>query len=107
MQSKEKWGLIDASGAFVIRLRFNGVLDFSEGLAAVEFSNDKDQWGYIDHTGIVVIKQHFGDAGDFNEGLAPVAVFPREFHEQISGFSGRELPAFRTRQEALTWLVAD
>jgi hypothetical protein len=33
--------------------------------------------------------------------------FPREFHEQISGFSGRELPAFRTRQEALTWLVAD
>jgi hypothetical protein len=33
--------------------------------------------------------------------------FPREFHEQIRGFSGRELPAFRTRQEALTWLVAD
>src|ERR1700674_4219210 len=33
--------------------------------------------------------------------------FPKEFHEQISGFSGRELPAFRTREEALTWLVAD
>jgi hypothetical protein len=33
--------------------------------------------------------------------------FPREFHEQISGFSGRELPSFRTREEALTWLVAD
>ena len=33
--------------------------------------------------------------------------FPREFHEQISGFSGREMPAFRTRKEALTWLVAD
>jgi hypothetical protein len=33
--------------------------------------------------------------------------FPKEFHEEISGFSGRDLPTFSTRQEALTWLVGD
>jgi hypothetical protein len=33
--------------------------------------------------------------------------FPREFHEQITRFSGRELPAFKSRQEALRWLLKD
>ncbi len=58
----------------MIPLRFRRVWDFSEGLAAVEFSDAKDQWGYIDHAGSVVIKPQFGDAGFFKEGLAPVAI---------------------------------
>ena len=33
--------------------------------------------------------------------------FPKEAHEEIGRFSGRELPAFKAREEALTWLVGD
>jgi hypothetical protein len=32
---------------------------------------------------------------------------PREFYEGIKSFSRRELPIFKTREEALDWLAAD
>ena len=32
---------------------------------------------------------------------------PREFYEGIKSFSRRELPIFKTREEALAWLVGD
>ena len=32
---------------------------------------------------------------------------PKEFRAEISSFSGRDLPSFRTRHEALTWLLED
>ena len=31
--------------------------------------------------------------------------FPEEFRREIKSFSGRELPTFETREEALNWLV--
>jgi hypothetical protein len=33
--------------------------------------------------------------------------FPETFYEELKSFSRREFPAFRTRQEALAWLVGD
>ena len=33
--------------------------------------------------------------------------FPREFSENLSSFSRREFPAFKTREEALAWLAKD
>jgi hypothetical protein len=32
---------------------------------------------------------------------------PKVFYEHIKSFSRRELPAFKTREEALDWLVAE
>ncbi len=32
---------------------------------------------------------------------------PRVFHENFKNFSQRELPIFKTREEALEWLVSD
>ena len=32
---------------------------------------------------------------------------PRVFYENIKSFSQRELPAFKTREEAMAWLVKD
>ena len=32
---------------------------------------------------------------------------PQEFQEEIKSFSGRELPAFKTRQAAVTWLAGE
>jgi hypothetical protein len=33
--------------------------------------------------------------------------FPKEFAEELKIFSHREFPAFKTREEALVWLVKD
>jgi hypothetical protein len=33
--------------------------------------------------------------------------FPRDFYEEITSFSRRDLRIFATRDEALTWLVGD
>jgi hypothetical protein len=33
--------------------------------------------------------------------------FPEEFSKSLSSFSRREFPAFKTRDEALAWLVTD
>jgi hypothetical protein len=33
--------------------------------------------------------------------------FPQEFYQDLRAFSRRELPMFKTRKEAFTWLTAD
>ena len=33
--------------------------------------------------------------------------FPKEFYESLKSFSRREFPTFRTREDALAWLVED
>lgn len=33
--------------------------------------------------------------------------FPEAFKQQLRTFSGREFPTFKSREEALTWLVKD
>jgi hypothetical protein len=33
--------------------------------------------------------------------------FPRDFYEELKSFSRRDLRIFRSREEALAWLVAD
>ncbi len=58
-------GFINRTGKVV--LRFDGVRDFSEGLAAVK---DKGQWGFIEPGGKFVIAPRFEAARSFSEGLA-------------------------------------
>ncbi len=33
--------------------------------------------------------------------------FPKDFSQSVSNFSRREFPSFKTREEALAWLVKD
>jgi len=33
--------------------------------------------------------------------------FPQQFYQELKAFSGREWPTFKTRNEALKWLVSD
>ena len=61
-----KFGFVDASGAFKIAARFDEVLPFSEGLAAVRIG---DKWGFIDNAGKVVIHPRFKAAFYFREGV--------------------------------------
>jgi hypothetical protein len=60
-------GFIDAKGRVVYR--FDGVRDFSEGLAAVE---KVGKWGFINRTGAFVIEPVFESARSFSAGLAAV-----------------------------------
>jgi len=62
-------GFIDRTGKVVFR--FQGVRDFSEGLAAVE---DQGKWGFIDHDGGFRVHPEFDDAGPFCNGLARASV---------------------------------
>jgi WG containing repeat len=66
-----RWGFINSKG-IVIPPQFDGVCDFSEGLAGVQVG---DQWGFINHAGEMVIPPQFDDcAGEFSEGLASVRI---------------------------------
>ncbi len=60
-------GFIDKTGQVVFR--FEGVRDFSEGLAAVE---ERGQWGFILPNGKFRIEPQFEAARSFNNGLAAV-----------------------------------
>ena len=49
-EAERIYGFIDASGQWVIAPQYAGVHCFSEGLAAVQTS-ENGAWGYIDHRG--------------------------------------------------------
>jgi WG repeat protein len=75
---KDRCGFIDIHGKLVIPLKYQGVDDFQEGLAAV--TSDGSRYGFIDRTGKLVLderyeslgphNEHFG-AGPFVNGRAP------------------------------------
>jgi hypothetical protein len=65
---KKKYGFIDGQGQVVIQPRFDRVMNFSEGLAAVLES----YWNYIDESGKVVIAVRSRAVRSFSEGLAAV-----------------------------------
>ncbi|WP_396336448.1 WG repeat-containing protein [Fischerella sp. JS2] len=54
---------------FAIQPQFDGVGEFSEGLAQVQIDG---KWGYIDKSGNVVIQPQFDETDKFSEGLARV-----------------------------------
>lgn len=66
-----KFALIDKTGAFISKLRFDYVKEFSEGLAPVRVG---DKWGYVDKSGWMAISAQFDDAEPFADGLALVQI---------------------------------
>jgi hypothetical protein len=67
-----KYALIDKTGQVLSDNTFEGVTDFSEGLAAIAVNG---LWGYVDKNGIIVIPPRFSVAGQFSDGLAVVTFF--------------------------------
>ncbi len=66
-----KWGYINSEGKTIIKCQFDGVGQFSEGLAAVLFDSI---FGFIDTTGKIVIKPQFRTVEDFSDGMCYVTV---------------------------------
>ena len=64
----EKFGLIDKTCKYVVEPQFDGIANFSEGLALAWLG---EKAVYIDKTGKVVIPFQFdGEVSQFSEGLA-------------------------------------
>jgi hypothetical protein len=73
---------IDKTGKLIQPQFGDCALSFSEGLAAIDTTNEVAcntagfcRVGYIDKTGKMVIEPKFTAAKDFSEGLAPVALY--------------------------------
>ncbi|MFA4987683.1 MAG: WG repeat-containing protein, partial [Candidatus Brocadiia bacterium] len=68
------WGFIDSGGKWVVPPAYKDVIEFSEGLAAVQVKDDYGtRWGYVDREGRMAIPPRFFTAGDFSEGRALVS----------------------------------
>jgi len=67
-----KWGFINREGKMVIPAKYKDAEGFSEGLAAVNFNEEKSQWGFIDKSGNVVIPAQFEEGWYFKDGLAAI-----------------------------------
>jgi len=74
----DRCGFMDIHGKLVIALKYKGVDDFQEGLAAV--TTDGNRYGFIDRKGKLVLAEHYDSlgphhehfgAGPFVNGLAP------------------------------------
>lgn len=70
----DKRGFIDRSGKVVIKPKWNGANNFSEGRAVVVLHDPRYKEGYIDTTGRLVIPATFDQASDFKDGLALVGI---------------------------------
>src|SRR5208282_3062704 len=88
-----KGGYLDAKGDWAIKPQFDGLSDFSEGLAAVNMGGNCStggKWGYVDKGGQTVIPFRFLSAGTFHNGRACVSEKPRE--EEVIDRSGNTIP---------------
>lgn len=64
--SKGKWGYIDITGKIVIEPKFDGVRDFSNGLAFVKIGKGFEALvGYIDRTGRLAVPLKYKGGTDF------------------------------------------
>lgn len=62
-----KYGFANASGQLRVDARFDDVLPYSDGFAAVSV---QDKWGFIDGNGRIAVAPSFDMAGYFHEGVA-------------------------------------
>ena len=91
-KSGDKWGLKDATGNIIVPAKYAMILEFSEGMAAVNvggkmkteylvidnpvfFSREKfagGKWGFINTQGEEILPCKYEDASSFSGGLAVV-----------------------------------
>lgn len=74
--SDMKFGYINTSGQLAIRDLYDGVREFSEGLAAVNLDG---KWGYIDQFGRTIITHEYRSAYAFKDGIARVQDFEKKY----------------------------
>jgi hypothetical protein len=89
-----KGGYIDTKGQWAIKPQFDGLSDFSEGLAAVNLGANcgmGGKWGFIDKSGTTVIPFRFLSAGQFQNGRA--CVWEERGKGEVIDRNGNTIPA--------------
>lgn len=66
-----KFGFMNKKGKVIVKAKFSGASNFSEGRAAIKWN---DKWGYINLKGKIVINPKFERVENFAEDLAVVRV---------------------------------
>ena len=107
----QRWGLINRSGAWVVRPRYVQMLPGGDGLFAV---SEASLWGFIDTTGKTVIEAKFDAASPFDNGSAAVKSSARwgyvrsdgtmEIKFEFLDVGGRE-GAYVSARDAEGWAV--
>jgi len=107
----KRWGLVDRSGAWILRPRYTDMRLGGNGVFPVQ---DGGVWGYIDTTGRFVITPKFEDAEPFQNGVAAVKMRGRWGYVRTDGtmeadfifleIGGREGPYVSAR-DAEGWAV--
>lgn len=88
-----KGGYLNRRGGWGIEPQFDGLMDFSEGLAAVNLDGNcgvGGVWGYIDKDGRLAIPYKFLWAGQFHNGRACAG--ERRGEDEVIDLSGHVLP---------------
>jgi len=84
------WSVVDAHGREVQTEKYNEVVRFSDGFAAVR---KKDKWGFINHLGAEIISTQYDYVRNFSSGKAAVS---KDSNWGFLGRNGREeIPLFQ------------
>jgi hypothetical protein len=114
VRSQGRWGYVDRAGRGVIRPRFSGAGEFSEGLAPVS----EQTWvcGYTDRSGTLVIPARFRLCHPFHDGRARVEILgpdPKRPQPAFIDRTGRIViegaaatPPFETAEDFVDGLAA-
>jgi hypothetical protein len=93
-----KGGYLDTKGDWAIKPQYDGLMDFSEGLAAVNLGAKcgmGGKWGFIDKDGQTVIPFKLLRAGTFHDGQACVSENRGE--EEVIDRNGNVIPGKKCR----------
>jgi hypothetical protein len=88
-----KGGYLDTKGEWAIEPQFDGLTDFSEGLAAVNVGANcglGGKWGYVDRYRRVMIQFKFQWAGPFHDGKA--CVKEKDGQSSVIDLNGQVIP---------------
>lgn len=77
-----QYGFIDKTGKIVVEPQFQGVYEFSDGLARI-YTSGEFNTGYIDETGKIVIEPRFDIGGNFSEGFVWVGFDPQKTFSSV------------------------
>ncbi|MFT7606549.1 MAG: hypothetical protein ACI8VT_004152, partial [Saprospiraceae bacterium] len=70
---KGKYGLIDLSGNYAVKPKYDYIEEFDEnGLAMVQFGQSRIRYGIIDRSGNLITNRRYKQIRPFSEGLAAV-----------------------------------
>lgn len=84
-QVKNKFGVIDKSGKWIVQPEYNFISGFNSGLSPFQ-KNENEKYGYMNLKGEIVIEPKYDSAGWFYEERALVCEEQKNYDDSTCGF---------------------